>query len=262
MEMMLDGRRVSYIDRGEGPVVLFFHGWGAPVATYKLLTDHLSTYCRVIAPDLPGFGGSEEPPAPWTVDDFVDFAIAFAKSLELTDVTLMGHSFGGRMIIKLFSRPDNPLTVKKTVLLDAAGIRPKRTAAYYAKVWSYKLAKWFFSLPLVRSAFPDAIENARKKRGSSDFQNASPVMRRTMTLCINEDLTELLPQITASTLLIWGENDTATPLSDAKLMEKRIPDAGLVTLAGCGHFAFAERWEQCRRVLDVFLKPKEGTPHA
>lgn len=258
MELSLFGRRVSYIDQGNGPVVLFFHGWGAPVSTYRLLTDHLATYCRVVAPDLPGFGGSEEPEEPWTVDRFVDFAIAFANALELREVTLMGHSFGGRMIIKLFSRPDNPLIVKKLVLMDAAGIRPHHGLDYYIKIYSFKLAKRFFSLPGMRKLFPDAVEKARNKFGSADYQKASPVMRQSMSLCIREDLTALLPNVTASTLLIWGEKDTATPLSDGKLMERRIPDAGLVTLEGCGHFAFAERWGQCQRVLDVFLKPKEG----
>jgi pimeloyl-ACP methyl ester carboxylesterase len=79
-------------------------------------------------------------------------------------------------------------------------------------------------------------------------------MRQTMVRCINEDLTPLLPQIGASTLLIWGEADTATPLSDGKRMEQRIPDAGLVVLSGAGHFAFAEQWGLCSRVLDTFLK--------
>lgn len=262
MEMRLNGQKVCYIDEGQGPVVLFFHGWGASVATYRLLTSHLATYCRVIAPDLPGFGGSEEPKEPWNVDRFVDFAIAFANALSLREVTLMGHSFGGRIVIKLFSRKDNPLIVKKAILIDAAGIRPRRTLSYYARVGTFKAAKRFFSLPGIRHLFPNAVENARKRFGSADYRQASPILRQSMSLCIGEDLTDLLPHITASTLLIWGENDTATPLSDAKIMEKRIPDAGLVTLAGCGHFAFAERWEQCRRVLDVFLKPKGDLNHA
>ena len=61
-----------------------------------------------------------------------------------------------------------------------------------------------------------------------------------------------------STLLIWGSVDTATPLSDGQKMEALIPDAGLVVLEGAGHFAFAQQWGQCSRVLDVFLNPKEA----
>ena len=94
----------------------------------------------------------------------------------------------------------------------------------------------------------------RGKVGSADYRNASERMRQTMVKCINEDLTDLLPKNEVSTLLIWGEADTATPLRDGKLMEKLIPDAGLVTLAGAGHFAFAEQWGLCSRVLDSFLK--------
>ena len=147
METTINGRRVAYIDQGSGPVVLLLHGWAAPAATYRLIIDHLSTYCRVIAPDLPGFGGSEEPDRPWRVDDFVDFAEAFAAQLHLTEAVLMGHSFGGRMIIKWMNRPQRQLRVPKIVLLDAAGIKPHHSFGYYCKVYRFKAAKWFFRLP-------------------------------------------------------------------------------------------------------------------
>jgi pimeloyl-ACP methyl ester carboxylesterase len=101
---------------------------------------------------------------------------------------------------------------------------------------------------------PGYAAKVRGKVGSADYRNASELMRQTMVKCINEDLTDLLSENEASTLLVWGEADTATPLRDGKLMEQRIPDAGLVTLAGAGHFAFAEQWGLCSRVLDSFLK--------
>ena len=59
VECIVDGKRVTYIDEGTGPVVLLLHGWGAPAETYRL----------IIAPDLPGFGGSDEPDAPWCGDE-------------------------------------------------------------------------------------------------------------------------------------------------------------------------------------------------
>ncbi len=254
MELILKGKTVTYIDKGEGPVVLLLHGWGAPAETYRLIIDHLSTYCRVVAPDLPGFGGSQEPDVPWNVDNYVNFADDFANALGLTEAVLMGHSYGGRIIIKWMNRDTRALKVNKIVLLDAAGVKPHHSFGYYCKVYSFKLAKWFYSLPGIRSLFPNAIEKARAKRGSADYQKASPVMRQSLVMAVNEDLTHLLPGIKASTLLIWGDRDTATPLSDGQLMEKKIPDAGLVVLQGGGHFAFADRWGQCSRVLDAFLK--------
>ncbi len=252
-QIQINGLSIEYIDQGEGEVVLLLHGWNAPASTYRLIIDHLSTRFRVIAPNAPGCGGSEEPPVPWKVDDFVDFTIAFAKALGIEKATLMGHSFGGRTIIKLMNRKERPFAVDKIVLLDAAGIKPKRSLSYYVKVYSFKAMKAVCSVPPFKTLFPNAVENARKKRGSADYRAASEVMRRTMSMCINEDLTPLLGGVDVPTLLIWGENDTATPMRDAHIMEKGIPDAGLVVLKG-GHFAFAEAWGQCARVLDVFLK--------
>ena len=249
----INGLSIEYVDQGVGDVVLLLHGWNAPASTYRLIIDHLSTRYRVIAPNAPGCGGSDEPPAPWVVDDFVDFTIAFAKTLGIEKATLMGHSFGGRTIIKLMNRKERPFAVDKIVLLDAAGIKPKRSLSYYVKVYSFKTLKAICSVWPFKVIFPNAVENARKKRGSADYRAASEVMRRTMSLCINEDLTPLLGGVDVPTLLIWGENDTATPMRDAHIMEKGIPDAGLVVLKG-GHFAFAEAWGQCSRVLDVFLK--------
>lgn len=250
MTIQVQGRTVSYIDTdpknaGEKPVLLFLHGWGAPAETYRVLLDHLAGYCRVVAPDLPGFGGSAQPETAWSVDDYVDWTIEFSRALSLDEVVLMNHSFGGRISIKLLARRPVPLTVTKAVFMDAAGIRPKRTLKYYIKVYSYKLAK---------RLLPAYAQRMRGKVGSADYRNASDIMRQTMVKCINEDLAALLPHIDVSTLLIWGEADTATPLRDGQLMEKHIPDAGLVVLSGAGHFAFAEQWGICSRVLDTFLK--------
>jgi pimeloyl-ACP methyl ester carboxylesterase len=70
---------------------------------------------------------------------------------------------------------------------------------------------------------------------------------------VNEDLKQVMPKIACPTLLIWGENDTATPLSDAKEMEKLIPDAGLVSFPGCGHYSFLDNPYQFASVLRSFI---------
>lgn len=97
------------------------------------------------------------------------------------------------------------------------------------------------------------IEAMRAARGSSDYNNATPMMRRILSRIVNEDLKHLMPQIKAPTLLIWGENDTATPLADAKTMERLIPDAGLVSFPGCGHYSFLDNPSQFSAVLRSFL---------
>lgn len=255
MDIEIGGLHTQYIDQGPADpraTVLLLHGWGVDGRIYHLITDHLSDRFRVVVPDLPGFGGSQEPPCPWTLDDYADFVERFAAALGLRDVVGMGHSNGGRILIKLLSRPDSSLKIRKAVLLDSAGVKPRHGPAYYAKVYTYKTVKAFFRLPGIRSLFPHAVENAQKRFGSADYAQASPLMRQCMVLALGEDLTHLLPRIATPTLLIWGRDDTATPLSDGKRMEALLPDAGLVELPG-GHYAFAESFGTCARVLDSFL---------
>lgn len=256
MEITVNGLRIRYIDQGEGAqTVLLLHGWGVDGSLYHLITNHLSAYCRVIVPDLPGFGGSEEPPAPWSPAQYGDFVLAFCEALGITEVTAIGHSNGGRIWLELLSRPACPLTVRKAVLTGCAGLPVKHSASYYVRVYTFKMLKFIFSLPGIKQLFPHAVDNARRRFGSSDYRQASPVMRQSMVLALNEDYTSRLSAIRSSTLLLWGKNDTATPLYNGKIMEKAIPDAGLVELDG-GHYAFAEQFPQCRRVLDAFLKEK------
>lgn len=258
MEITVDGLRTQYIDCGTGPVALLLHGWGVDAATYHLITDHLvSLGYRVVAPDLPGFGGSEEPKTPWTVSDYAAFVDHFTAALGLERVTLLGHSYGCRIGIKLLAG-EGTFAVDRVVFFGAAGVKPRRSLWFYCRQTGYKIGKWALSLPPVKRRFPDALENLRNKRASADYKKASPVMRQTLVRSISEDLTPLLPKITAPTLLIFGDTDTATPLYMGKIMEKAIPDAGLVTLHG-GHYAFAEQWGTCARVLTSFLG-KGGSP--
>lgn len=243
----IDGLRVRCRDDGEGPAVLFLHGWGVSFEQYAVLLDHLAGTHRVIAPDLPGAGQSQEPPVPWDARAYADFILRFSEAAGLSEAILIGHSHGGRTVIKLLSAPHEPLIVKKAVLMDSAGLRPKRGPAYYLRVYSYKAVK------LLLSPFPSIKARFTARAGSADYRAASPVMRGTLSKLVAEDMTPLLPRIRSSVLLIWGDRDTATPLAHAKVMEKAIPGAGLVTLKGAGHWACLERWDVCVRVLDSFL---------
>mgnify|MGYP002564582344 CR=1 FL=1 len=94
MDIVVDGLHIRYIDRGPADAratVLLLHGWGVDGSIYHLITDHLSDRFRMVVPDLPGFGGSQEPPAPWTLDDYADFVERFAGKLGLREVVGMGQ---------------------------------------------------------------------------------------------------------------------------------------------------------------------------
>ena len=98
------------------------------------------------------------------------------------------------------------------------------------------------------------LNKIRAKKGSSDYSNSTPKMRAILSKVVNEDLKHVMPSIKCPTLLIWGEKDTATPIGDAKIMEKLISDAGLVSFPNAGHYSFLDNAFQYQAVLRSFLK--------
>lgn len=253
MNINIHGLNINYICEGEGSDIVLLHGWGSNITLFKDMVELLKTKYRVIAPDMPGFGLSDEPRTPWCVDDYVNFVCEFCQKLHVKSAVFLGHSFGGRVIIKMFERNNFSIEIPKVILVDSAGVKPKKTIRQKAKIITFKTGKKILSNPIVKSVFPDALNNLASKSGSADYRAASPIMRQTMVKVVNEDLTHLFPKVTPPTLLIWGENDTATPVSDADIMEKNMPDAGKVILKNCGHYSFIDDRYTFLRVLASFM---------
>lgn len=253
MEIQVNGVKVNYIVDGQGQDVILLHGWGQNIEAFKMVHDHLANRFRVFTIDFPGFGQSDMPPTPWMVEDYVQTVEMFVRELDIQNPILIGHSFGGRVSIVYASR--NP--VRKMILVDSAGIKPKRSLNYYLKVYTFKTAKKLLKLPIINRREQELLQKLRGKFGSSDYKSISGVLQQTMVKVVNEDLQRFMPSISTATLLIWGENDTATPVSDAKIMEKSIPDAGLVILKNCGHFSYLEKFHEFKVIVDHFLK-KDG----
>lgn len=253
----VDNIRINYEQKGSGDLIVLLHGWGSNIKLFSNLIDLLSKKYTVVAMDMPGFGESQEPPSAWCVDDYVDFVIKFLADYDAKQVMLLGHSFGGRVIIKLNSRKDLPFTVSKVILVDSAGILPPKSNKKSWRTRKYKMGKAFLSTKIMRKLAPNALEKLRVKYGSADYVAASPLMRQVLVKVVNEDLEPLLPNIKCPTLLIWGVNDTATPLSDGEKMEKLIPDAGLVKLENAGHYSFLEQQFLFNRVMCSFMKIEE-----
>lgn len=251
-DIVIDGIRLHYDETGpeDAQTVILMHGWGCDHSTVRSIAASIESGMRVINIDLPGHGQSDEPPSPWGVEDFTCLIEKFCRRLEISNPVLIGHSFGGRISILMASRND----VSKVMLVDAAGIKPKRSLRYYLKVYSFKTFKKIAPILFGKKRGESLIERWRGKRGSADYRNSSPMMRMVMSKCVNEDLKSVMPSIKAPTLLVWGENDTATPLSDAHTMEKLIPDAGLASFPGCGHYSFLDNPGGFRAVTREFFK--------
>ncbi|MDR0469172.1 MAG: alpha/beta hydrolase [Peptococcaceae bacterium] len=254
----VSGMDISYMDSAPDggdrkPVLLLLHGWGADNRAFIPVIDALSGQYRLIAPDLPGFGKTGEPDKPWSLTDYVDWLQAFADGLGLAEFTFTacGHSHGGRTLIKWAAR--SPAGLGRLILIDSAGLKPKRGLAWYTKVYAYKAGKKLLQSPGIGKMLAPFAAGKLANAGSADYRQASPLMRRTMVLLLEEDLGHCLSQIRVPTLIFWGEQDQDTPLSMGKRMEQDIPDAGLVVLSPAGHYSYLDQLPVFLSALRYFL---------
>lgn len=250
----VDGFNVAYTQIGEGEnVAVVCQGWGTNFEMYEVVANAISSDFSVILFDFPGFGKTREPEKPWSVQEYASFFIDFLHALNVEEVTLIGHSFGGRVIIEVASNELFKTFVKKIVLIDSAGVMPKRSGGTNIKTKAFKAWRKFITTRAIHSMFPDVIDYWISKQGSEDYRNATPVMKGVLVKAVNYDQQHLMPSIEAPTLLIWGEKDDATPLSDGKVMEEKFADASLVVMEGLGHFSYAEDPAKFSAIIRAFL---------
>ncbi len=254
LEFKGDKLNVNLIDEGSGDVLVFLHGWGAKAEIYRSIINLFVPHYRVIAPDFPGFGATTEPSFAYSAEDYGDFVLALLSKLGITKASFIGHSHGGRTVIELATREKQNIEIDKIVLMDSAGIRAKLSFSKKLRVKTFKVLKAFLMLKPIGKMFPNALEALKKKFGSADYSAASDIMRQSFVKVVNSDYKDRLCKISRPTLLVWGEKDTATPLSDAEFMKSKIPDSGLVTVKNGGHFCFTEDFGLVARVLASFFK--------
>ena len=252
MQVKINDWNINYEVFGQGTPVILLHGWLATLETMRPIANSLQNNFKVYLVDVVGFGKSDLPEHPLKTDDFGDFLKDFMQALDIKNPILIGHSNGGRIIINAVGR--GIVSPKKVVLIDSAGIKPKRSCGYYLKVGFYKVGKFILNLLPNTNGIKEFKEKLRNRVGSEDYKASANVLKETMKIIVNEDQTHLLPKISVPTLLFWGSLDTATPISDAKKMEKLIPDCGLIEYAGSTHFSYLENINNVNSVLNEFFK--------
>jgi len=243
------GIELAYTVTGEGRDVILMHGWGCTHETVLSVERAVLPGFKVFNLDLPGCGDSSEPQQVWGVEDYDTMLEQLVAAEGIQDPILIGHSNGGRVAIQYASH--HP--VHKLILIDSAGIVPRRSMKYYCKVYSYKAMKRVALTLLGKQRGEQWLDRYRKRAGSADYNASSPMMRAIMSKLVNTDLRPVMPSIGCPTLLIWGEDDTATPLADAQQMSQLIPDAGLVSFPSCGHYSFLDNPGQFTAVMRSFL---------
>ena len=243
MKINIKNIKLNYIDYGanENGTILLLHGWGQNIEMMKPLGDAYSKNYRVLIMDLPGFGDSTEPDYAWDVPDYVELVYEFLKQLSVENIIIMGHSYGGKIGLLYASQHQ----VSKLVLFGSPFKKEIQKLSLKTKVLK-KLKK----VPGLNK-----LEGFAKKHiGSTDYRNASPLMREILVNTVNLDITNELAKIKCSTLIIWGTLDEAVPVERAYELEKLIKDAGVVVYDGCTHYAYLERLQQTINVVRIFLE--------
>jgi pimeloyl-ACP methyl ester carboxylesterase len=230
-------QEMFYTKSGSGKkCAIIMHGWGQTHATMISIEKALKNEYIVFNLDLPGFGLSPVPNN-WTIDDYTNLLEDFVFENRLEDVTLIGHSFGGRIGIKYASRNTN---ISHLCLIGSAGIKHSQKISTKLKIFTYKTLVKATNLPIIKKNSAEYQYNLKQIFGSNDYNQANPNLRQIMVNAVSEDLTANLPQIKAKTTLFWGIDDQDAPLKDGQKMNKLIMDSKLFTYEA-GHYPFLDK---------------------
>lgn len=229
----IDGIRVCYREGGEGKVLLILHGWGIESGKYLSLIEKLEKHFRVIAPDFPGFGESDQPKEAWDVSGYKHFVLKFLDVLQVNHFYVLAHSFGGRVAIKLGA--EDRERIGKMVFTGAAGIRPKKGLKRKIFGTFAFVGKKVFSLPAISKLFEPARKILYRFARERDYVQLSGVMKQIFSKVVEEDLTPYLKDVRPKVLLLWGKEDKMTPIRDGELMQAKMPFATLKMFEGVGH---------------------------
>ena len=250
--IIINNQLVVYARFGESngrTPLLFLHGWRSQKEVWLPIVNHQITKSpnhSIYALDLPGFGSSPAPKVAWAVGDYAEIVKGFIQKLGLNNVIIIGHSFGGRVGIKLAARHSK--LISKLVLVDSAGFVDERTKKRAMELMA-KLAKPFF--------LPKFMQGLRRKIykyiGADDYV-ATPWLTETFVKVKNEDLSEEMKKISCPTFLIWGENDTDTPVGFGQRMHALISNSKFLILKNAGHFGFLDKPEEFVSALFEFIK--------
>ncbi len=188
--------------------LLFLHGWGGTRESLRGIATLFQHTHRVHLIDLPGFGEAPPPPDTWGTIDYADLVQQYILDRVQAPVVLVGHSFGGRVSVRLASR--RLPQVRQLVLLGVPGLPQPALSRTRIRRQAIRVLRRV--LIALRPMLGDrGVRWHTERFGSKDYQAAAGALRPVLIRTVNEDLTESARSIACPALLVWGTDDTETP---------------------------------------------------
>lgn len=231
-------------------IILILPGWGNTRSSFKNLINYLKNDYTIYIFDYPGFGNSPLPNKALDIYDYSNLIRNFMKNENIDNPIIICHSFGGRIAMTLAGY--YKVNFLKIIMMDVAGIKPKKTIKLFLKEKIYKFLKLFKKMlpPLKQEIYQQKLI---KIFGSDDYQVLNPIMQTTFQNIIKKDLKCYLKNIEIKTLILWGKKDKDTPLKDAFKINKLIIKSKLIIFSNCGHFLYLDSPLVVNNVINEFL---------
>ena len=264
----VEGLRIHYRTAGAGPPLILIHGIGASLFAWRLVFDQLAQNHTVYALDLKGHGLSDKPSSgDYSPFGMADLVAHFMDALEIDTAKIIGLSMGGAIGAALAIR--HPARVERLVLMSAAGyalnyhvmpliVRFASTSLGSAVATfvlrQRKPIEWY-----LRSCFYDADRNCTPEMIDGYFLPLlTPGLGGVVPLLARDfgqtSLAHRLKEISAPTLVIWGQYDAVIPLHWGYRFQRDIANAELVVFPKCGHCPHEEIPEQFLETVNGFFQ--------
>ncbi len=248
MNVVVDGLMTNYQKVGKGKVILCLPGWADTAASFSKLAELLQDKYQLLILDLPGFGGTQLPPNAWGLVDYADFIGKWLKKIDQKHLAaIIGHSYGGAVAITALNKGD--IKADKLVLLASAGVRDKRQI----QKTTLKIVGMIAKAPLVLLPTRTRQKIRRTVYGKlgSDML-LLPHMEQTYKRIIGEDVQGSARSLKQPTLLIYGNKDRDTPVTDGRTLSQAITGSKLEVI-NAGHFLHQEQVDSVGQLIKDFL---------
>ncbi|WP_263359360.1 alpha/beta fold hydrolase [Acidicapsa ligni] len=255
-EVLIGGHRIHYYVRGPvwGPPVVLVHGLGGRAEDWGNLLPYLiRAGYRVYTPDLLGFGQSEEPPnASYSIAEQARVVVRFIDAMGLKQTDLVGWSMGGWIAQKV--AVDHPERVRRLVLMDSAGL--SMPPSWDTRLFTPNSREDLEQLDALLMPHPPRIPEFLVADILRVSHKHRWVIERAMAsmLTAKDVMDAQLPSLQMPVLILWGDQDQITPLSEGRAIHALISHSRLSVARDCGHLAPEECADRFGPEMAAFLQ--------